>query len=90
MKLLVIFLLKIYMSAISPLFPARCRFYPSCSAYCYEAVQELGVAKGLFFGIKRILKCHPFNPGGYDPVPTAPGKAGYTEKKEKIWAYTGR
>lgn len=58
----------LYMKLISPLKPQTCRFYPSCSQYIYEALSKYGVFKGLFLGIKRILCCHPFNPGGYHPV----------------------
>ncbi|MDO9535705.1 MAG: membrane protein insertion efficiency factor YidD [Bacillota bacterium] len=65
----ILFFIMIYRSVISPLILPRCRFYPSCSQYCYDAVEQCGVVKGLFFSIKRILRCHPFNPGGYDPVP---------------------
>ncbi|MCL1925414.1 MAG: membrane protein insertion efficiency factor YidD [Defluviitaleaceae bacterium] len=61
-------LIKIYQRFISPLFPPQCRFYPTCSHYCYEAIENYGFF-GVFLSIKRILKCHPFNPGGYDPVP---------------------
>lgn len=62
-------LVKIYRFAISPLFPPRCRFYPTCSTYTLEALQKHGPLKGLGLSIKRILKCHPFHPGGHDPVP---------------------
>jgi putative membrane protein insertion efficiency factor len=58
-----------YRRCISPLFPPRCRFYPSCSQYSYEAIQRYGPFKGGFLALKRLLKCHPLNPGGYDPVP---------------------
>ena len=69
MKNLVIFLIKLYQKLISPLFPNKCRFMPSCSHYAVEAVYKFGVLKGCFLAIRRIGKCHPFNPGGFDPVP---------------------
>ena len=61
-------LIKIYQK-FSKLTPSTCRFYPTCSAYTYEAIQKYGVIKGGFLGVKRILKCHPYHKGGYDPVP---------------------
>jgi len=48
--------------------PPTCRFYPTCSTYTYQAIEKYGVLKGCFLGFKRILKCHPFHPGGYDPL----------------------
>ncbi|MDR3343689.1 MAG: membrane protein insertion efficiency factor YidD [Treponema sp.] len=62
-------LIRFYQAAVSPLFPACCRYVPSCSAYTYEAVQKYGIFRGLVLAVKRILRCHPFHPGGYDPVP---------------------
>lgn len=47
----------------------NCRFYPTCSSYTYQAIEEYGLIKGVFLGIKRLLKCHPFHQGGVDPVP---------------------
>jgi putative membrane protein insertion efficiency factor len=67
-KRFIIFFIKGYQKIISPLFPPTCRFYPSCSAYFIQAVEKYGVLKGSYLGIKRILKCHPFHPGGYDPL----------------------
>ena len=58
-----------YRHGISPLLPPRCRFYPSCSAYAVEALEKHGAAKGSWLAAKRLCRCHPFNPGGYDPVP---------------------
>lgn len=68
MKILVLFLISIYQKVISPLKPSTCRFYPSCSNYAFQAVEKYGVGKGLLLALKRIIKCHPFNPGGYDPL----------------------
>lgn len=61
-------MIKVYQRYLSPLKPATCRFYPSCSQYYYEAVLKFGVIRGSLLGIRRLLKCHPFHPGGYDPV----------------------
>lgn len=60
--------LRIYQNYISPLKPAVCRFYPTCSQYCYEAIEKYGVLRGSYLGLKRILRCHPFSPGGYQPL----------------------
>jgi len=61
-----------YRLVISPLLGPRCRFYPSCSAYALEALDRFGPFVGTWLAAKRILRCHPFNEGGYDPVPEAP------------------
>jgi uncharacterized protein len=68
MKKVFIQLLNIYRVLISPYIPTQCRFYPSCSCYMQEAIEKKGVPKGIMMGLKRVLKCHPFYPGGYDPV----------------------
>ncbi|MDR2163587.1 MAG: membrane protein insertion efficiency factor YidD [Clostridiales Family XIII bacterium] len=69
MKKVLITLIRGYQLFISPLFPPSCRFYPTCSAYCIQALKKYGVLKGGVLGARRVLRCHPFNPGGYDPVP---------------------
>ena len=65
----ILFLLQCYKRFASPLLPRACRFEPTCSAYMYEAIRKKGVLKGLFLGVKRLLRCHPFCRGGFDPVP---------------------
>ncbi|MEN8243315.1 MAG: membrane protein insertion efficiency factor YidD [Thermodesulfobacteriota bacterium] len=62
-------LITLYQTFISPLMMPACRFYPSCSEYAHEAIDRYGIAKGLVLALKRISRCHPFNPGGVDPVP---------------------
>ncbi|MYM41992.1 membrane protein insertion efficiency factor YidD [Duganella qianjiadongensis] len=71
MKKLLGFLVRGYQLAISPLLPPSCRFYPSCSNYALEALQVHGAGRGSLLTIKRICRCHPWNPGGHDPVPPA-------------------
>ena len=68
MKKVLILIIKGYQKFISPLFPPTCRFYPTCSTYIIQALEKYGFFKGSFLGIKRLLRCHPFNPGGYDPL----------------------
>ncbi|MCD6362768.1 MAG: membrane protein insertion efficiency factor YidD [Synergistetes bacterium] len=69
MRKVILQLILIYRKFISPLYPPSCRFTPTCSAYAYEAIQRYGLIKGGYLALRRILKCHPFHPGGYDPVP---------------------
>jgi len=69
MKTILLKLIRFYHAGISTLKPPSCRFFPSCSAYSYTAISRFGVFKGGYLAIRRILKCHPFHPGGFDPVP---------------------
>jgi putative membrane protein insertion efficiency factor len=69
MKPVALAMLRFYKRFISPLLPSACRFEPTCSVYMYQAVEKYGVIKGGWMGIRRIGRCHPFHPGGYDPVP---------------------
>lgn len=69
MSRLLIFLVRAYQAAISPLLPPSCRFSPSCSNYAIEALKRHGPTRGTWLALKRVARCHPWNPGGYDPVP---------------------
>jgi uncharacterized protein len=68
-KKVLLIAIEVYRRYLSPLFPPSCRFQPTCSQYTLEAIERFGAVKGSWLGIKRILRCHPFHPGGYDPVP---------------------
>ncbi|MFC7298097.1 membrane protein insertion efficiency factor YidD [Herminiimonas aquatilis] len=69
MKTILLLLVRAYQLGISPFLGQNCRFYPSCSAYAFEAIGEHGALKGSFLATKRLCKCHPWHPGGVDPVP---------------------
>ena len=69
MKRLLLLLIRFYRAAISPLFLPHCPYYPTCSAYALEAVTRYGAWRGGWMALRRILRCHPFHRGGYDPVP---------------------
>lgn len=69
MKQILLLLVRGYQRLVSPMFPPSCRFSPSCSQYSYEAISRHGAAKGLWLTVKRVGRCNPWNPGGYDPVP---------------------
>lgn len=69
MRKIALFLIRIYQLLLSPLLGRNCRFYPTCSVYTSEAIKKHGFLKGILLGGKRIIKCHPFHPGGVDLVP---------------------
>jgi putative membrane protein insertion efficiency factor len=68
MRKLIVAILRFYKLALSPMLPSACRYYPSCSDYMRQAVEKYGPARGMWMGIKRIARCHPFHQGGLDPV----------------------
>lgn len=69
MRELLMLALRFYKRWISPVLPSACRFHPTCSMYMLEAVERYGAARGVWLGLKRLIKCHPLHPGGFDPVP---------------------
>jgi uncharacterized protein len=69
MKYVALALIRLYQMTLSKALPPSCRFEPSCSHYTYEAIEKYGFIKGGWMGFRRIMRCNPFNPGGYDPVP---------------------
>ncbi|MBK6315183.1 MAG: membrane protein insertion efficiency factor YidD [Blastocatellia bacterium] len=68
MRVIAVGAIRLYQRFLSPLLPRACRFEPSCSEYTRQAISRYGVIKGSFMGIWRLMRCHPFHPGGYDPV----------------------
>ena len=69
MRAVAVFLIRVYQWTLSPLLGPNCRFHPSCSHYAAEAIERFGVLRGSWLALKRIGRCHPWHPGGYDPVP---------------------
>ena len=69
MRSVALLLLRFYKRFLSPLLPPMCRFEPTCSVYTMQAVEKYGVLRGAWLGVRRLGRCHPFNPGGWDPVP---------------------
>ena len=69
-RVILMFLITVYQKAVSPALPSNtCRFYPTCSHYAYQAIYKYGVIKGVYLAVHRLIRCNPFNEGGYDPVP---------------------
>jgi uncharacterized protein len=69
---LLLWIIRGYQLGVSPMLGPRCRFYPSCSCYAHTAIERYGVLRGGWLGVRRVLRCHPFREGGYDPVPDEP------------------
>jgi uncharacterized protein len=69
MRLLAVILIRVYQGTLSPLIGPSCRFEPTCSQYAIDAIRRFGVIRGAWLAVKRIGRCHPWHPGGYDPVP---------------------
>ena len=69
MKKIMMTLIRFYQREISPLYPPRCRYIPTCSEYALQAVEKYGALRGGWLALRRLLRCHPFQKGGYDPVP---------------------
>lgn len=69
MKRALLMLIRFYQAAVSPFTPPRCRYIPTCSQYAHEAIEKYGAGKGSYLAARRLLRCHPFHKGGYDPVP---------------------
>jgi len=81
MKRLATGIIYLYKTLVSPVLPPACRFHPTCSDYAREAIERHGPARGTFYAIKRLLRCHPYNPGGFDPVPARDAERGFFEEE---------
>jgi putative membrane protein insertion efficiency factor len=69
MKKIALGLIRLYQNSLSRVMPPSCRFRPTCSQYTFEAIERFGIIRGVWLGVRRLVRCHPFNKGGYDPVP---------------------
>lgn len=72
MRKLALVPIRVYQYAISPMMASHCRFYPSCSCYAHDAIEQHGLMRGGWMALRRLGRCHPWHPGGYDPVPPTP------------------
>lgn len=83
MKSLALAFIRFYQRAISPWTPPSCRFTPTCSAYAVTAIERFGVLRGTYLAVRRISRCHPFHPGGFDPVPEREDRGELTDETRK-------
>jgi len=74
-KFLLVYLLRAYRYAVSPMLGNNCRFHPSCAAYALEAIERFGAGRGTWLALRRVARCHPWHPGGHDPVPDGIGRS---------------
>ncbi|CAN5665257.1 membrane protein insertion efficiency factor YidD [soil metagenome] len=84
MRQMMLWIIRGYQNVISPFLPPSCRFVPSCSQYGYEAIATFGPLKGGYMALRRILRCNPFHPGGYDPVPHSHNEATDADVKDSL------
>lgn len=76
--------LRIYQAMLSPIMPLSCKYYPTCSHYAYEAVERFGARRGSWLALRRLLRCHPFVRGGFDPVPELPAEHSASTQHEEL------
>lgn len=84
MKTVLLWMIRYYQWFLSPLKPFRCRFYPTCSAYAFQAIRQHGALRGGLLALHRVLRCHPFCLGGYDPVPEKCSCLNHHKKSTKV------
>lgn len=87
MRQLVLLPIRFYRYAISPMMASHCRHYPTCSSYAMEAIESHGILRGGYLTLRRLLRCHPWSAGGYDPVPPKPGQEHANNEHHKHCSY---
>lgn len=89
MKSIALMLIRLWQRTLSQALPPTCRFYPSCSEYGYQAISRHGILRGGWLTVKRVSRCHPFNPGGYDPVPDLETRSRHFGKRKTLQDRSG-